>query len=160
MPIIEINKHPSQRELKWFGALFAFFFAIIGALVYWRTDSPAAAFAIWGAATRGRRNLLRRAASAAAGLLGLALRGPAHRLDRVARGAGPHILQCPDTDRRYHAAAWSGPDVTWFRILGRDILDRARSWGGPERVTCASSERGNIPMTRNTDESTDESRRR
>ena len=50
MALIEINRNPSQRELKWFGAMFAFFFAIVGALVYWRANSPAAALAIWGAA--------------------------------------------------------------------------------------------------------------
>lgn len=37
--MIEINKNPSAGELKWFGLIFAFFFALIGTVIGWRFDN-------------------------------------------------------------------------------------------------------------------------
>ena len=47
MAMIEINKHPSRKELLWFGALFLLFFGIIGGLMYWKFQAPAVAHRIW-----------------------------------------------------------------------------------------------------------------
>ncbi len=35
MPLIELNKNPSRRELFIFGALFAAFFGLVGGLIWW-----------------------------------------------------------------------------------------------------------------------------
>jgi len=48
--MIEINRHPSRRELMWFGAIFALFFGVVGAIVLWRSGSMNAAGVIWGIA--------------------------------------------------------------------------------------------------------------
>lgn len=37
--MIEINKNPSAGDLKWFGLIFAFFFALIGTVIGWRFDN-------------------------------------------------------------------------------------------------------------------------
>ncbi len=50
MGLIEINRNPSRRELAWFGAIFALFFAIVGALVRWQFDAPRAGNVVWIAA--------------------------------------------------------------------------------------------------------------
>ncbi len=47
MGLIEINKNPSPRELKWFGLLFALFFGLVGAIVLWRSGSRTAAVILW-----------------------------------------------------------------------------------------------------------------
>jgi hypothetical protein len=49
MAIIEINKNPSRRELRWFGVLLALFFAIVGTVARFKWHAPAAALALWGA---------------------------------------------------------------------------------------------------------------
>jgi hypothetical protein len=49
MALIEINRQPSARELRWFGVGLLVFAGLIGALVVWRTGSWWAARAIWGA---------------------------------------------------------------------------------------------------------------
>jgi TRAP-type C4-dicarboxylate transport system permease small subunit len=43
MALIEINKNPSQRELKWFGVLLALFFTVVGGVLWWRAAQPTAA---------------------------------------------------------------------------------------------------------------------
>lgn len=50
MALIELNKDPSRRELAVFGALFALFFAFVGALLRWRFGAPGAATAVWASA--------------------------------------------------------------------------------------------------------------
>jgi ABC-type uncharacterized transport system permease subunit len=37
MPLIEINRNPTDKDLRWFGLLLAAFFAVVGAIVWWRT---------------------------------------------------------------------------------------------------------------------------
>lgn len=37
--MIEINKNPSAGDLKWFGLIFAFFFALIGTFIGWRFEN-------------------------------------------------------------------------------------------------------------------------
>ena len=49
MTLLEINRHPSARELGWFGVLLAVFVALAGGLVHWRLEAPAAARMIWTA---------------------------------------------------------------------------------------------------------------
>ena len=49
MALLEINRHPSARELRWFGMLLAVSVALAGGLVYWRLEAPAAARLIWTA---------------------------------------------------------------------------------------------------------------
>ena len=51
MAMLEINRHPSARELRWFGVLLAVFVALAGGLVYWRLEAPAAARMIWTGGT-------------------------------------------------------------------------------------------------------------
>lgn len=48
--MIEINRTPSQRQLRTFGVLLAAFFALVGALAWWRFDAPRTAQWIWIAA--------------------------------------------------------------------------------------------------------------
>ena len=45
--MIEINKNPSARELKQFGALWLIFFAIVGGIAWYRTGSQAGGVAVW-----------------------------------------------------------------------------------------------------------------
>ncbi len=47
MALIEIKRDPSKRELAWFGAIFAMFFAIVGGLVRWKFGAPQAGTVIW-----------------------------------------------------------------------------------------------------------------
>jgi hypothetical protein len=39
MSLIEKNREPGPRELKWFGLLLALFFILIGALIGWQSGS-------------------------------------------------------------------------------------------------------------------------
>jgi TRAP-type C4-dicarboxylate transport system permease small subunit len=48
MALIEINKNPSQRELKWFGVLLVVFFAVVAGLLWWRASQPTAAVVVLG----------------------------------------------------------------------------------------------------------------
>ena len=50
MAVIQINRNPSRRELAWFGAIFAVFFAIVGALARWQFGTTATSTVIWIAA--------------------------------------------------------------------------------------------------------------
>jgi hypothetical protein len=47
MAVIDINKNPSARELRWFGIMLAVFLAIVGYL-FWRAESARVATIIWG----------------------------------------------------------------------------------------------------------------
>ena len=49
MALLEINRHPTARELRWFGVLLAVFVALTGGLAYWRLEAPAAARMVWTA---------------------------------------------------------------------------------------------------------------
>jgi hypothetical protein len=42
MALIEINRNPSPRDLRWFGLIVALFCAVVGAVLWWRFDLPAA----------------------------------------------------------------------------------------------------------------------
>jgi len=47
MSIIEIDRNPSRRDLLWFGLLLPIFSAIVGALVWLKTNSLAPAVISW-----------------------------------------------------------------------------------------------------------------
>ena len=47
MALVRINKNPSAKDLKWFGALFGAFFGLAGALVWWRSGSERFATILW-----------------------------------------------------------------------------------------------------------------
>src|SRR4249919_4217018 len=51
MAVIDINRNPSRRDLIWFGLLLVVFFGVVGALVFWRVQSPIAARIIWSLGT-------------------------------------------------------------------------------------------------------------
>src|SRR4029453_11115515 len=51
MAVIDINHNPSRRDLTWFGFLLVVFFGVVGALVFWRLQSPIAARIIWSLGT-------------------------------------------------------------------------------------------------------------
>jgi len=46
MAIIEINRNPSAKDLRWFGVLLAVFAGLVGTLSWWR-DATTAATVIW-----------------------------------------------------------------------------------------------------------------
>jgi hypothetical protein len=46
--MLPINRHPSPRELRRFSRLWLpLFVLVVGALAWWRRDSPATAIAVW-----------------------------------------------------------------------------------------------------------------
>ena len=47
--MLEIDRHPSMRQLRRFGLLLAAFVALAGGLVHWRLGAPEAARAVWAA---------------------------------------------------------------------------------------------------------------
>ncbi len=51
MALVQINKNPSRKDLRWFGVLFAAFFGLVGFLT-WRRHGygspPATAQLLWG----------------------------------------------------------------------------------------------------------------
>jgi ABC-type uncharacterized transport system permease subunit len=49
--MIEINRNPSQRELRWFGVGLLAFAAIVAAVIYWRTGSSGAPRSVLGLGT-------------------------------------------------------------------------------------------------------------
>ena len=49
MALLEINRHPTARDLRWFGVLLAGFFVLAGSLAQWRFEASAAAGALWSA---------------------------------------------------------------------------------------------------------------
>jgi Saxitoxin biosynthesis operon protein SxtJ len=46
--LIEINKNPGKRDLRWFGVVVASFCGVVGALLQWKFAAPAAARVVWG----------------------------------------------------------------------------------------------------------------
>ena len=48
MGIIEINRHPSPKELRSFGILLLIFVGVVGAVLRWRADAPTVAAMVWG----------------------------------------------------------------------------------------------------------------
>ncbi|MEO1973657.1 MAG: SxtJ family membrane protein [Pirellulaceae bacterium] len=49
MAVLEINTNPTRRDLRWFGLLLPLFVAIVGTVVWRRTDSLTPATVVWGA---------------------------------------------------------------------------------------------------------------
>ena len=49
MALLQINRHPAAKELRWFGVLLAGFVVVAGALAHWQLEAPAAARIIWAA---------------------------------------------------------------------------------------------------------------
>lgn len=45
--MIEINRHPSRRDLAWFGGLLTPFAGVLGGLLWWRFGWSTAAVVIW-----------------------------------------------------------------------------------------------------------------
>ncbi|MEE8160435.1 MAG: hypothetical protein V3T61_02230, partial [Acidobacteriota bacterium] len=50
MGLIDINRNPSQRELKWFGLLLLLFSGIVGTFIWVKFEKPEWSFAIWAIA--------------------------------------------------------------------------------------------------------------
>lgn len=50
MKLVEINKDPSPRDLRWFGLMFGAFLLVVGAIFRWRLGQPGAARWLWIAA--------------------------------------------------------------------------------------------------------------
>jgi hypothetical protein len=48
--IIEINRHPSHKELRVFGAIWLVFFGLLGATVWHKSGSLQTSYWIWGLA--------------------------------------------------------------------------------------------------------------
>ena len=49
MALLEINRHPTARELRWSGVLLAVCVALAGGLVHWRLEASAKARMLWTA---------------------------------------------------------------------------------------------------------------
>ena len=47
MALVEINREPSARELRWFGLLFLLFFGIVGGIFIWRFSTTTVATVLW-----------------------------------------------------------------------------------------------------------------
>ena len=47
MPVIDVGREPTQRELNWFGTMLLAVAGIVGAILFWRFDAPSAARVIW-----------------------------------------------------------------------------------------------------------------
>ena len=41
--MIDINKNPTAKDLKWFGLIFGFFFALTGYIIRYQFDAPTVA---------------------------------------------------------------------------------------------------------------------
>ncbi len=50
MGLIDINRNPSQKELKWFGLLLLLFSGIVGTVIWVKFDKPEWSFGIWAVA--------------------------------------------------------------------------------------------------------------
>ena len=46
--MIEINRNPSPKELRWTGVLFLIFCGILGAVIWWQFGGRTVAFIVWG----------------------------------------------------------------------------------------------------------------
>ncbi|HEY6564314.1 MAG TPA: hypothetical protein VIY86_07435, partial [Pirellulaceae bacterium] len=51
--VIPLNRNPSPRELRWFGAVLATFLGVVGTIVYFRLHVPTAAVILWTVAILG-----------------------------------------------------------------------------------------------------------
>ena len=49
MGVIEINRKPSRRDLKWFGFILPVFFGIVGSVAFFRFDAARVATVVWSA---------------------------------------------------------------------------------------------------------------
>ena len=49
MALLTIPRHPSARDLRYFGVLLAAFVALAGGLTHWGLEAPAAARIVWTA---------------------------------------------------------------------------------------------------------------
>ena len=47
MALLEIKRHPTPRELQWFGVWLGVFVALAGVLAYWRFEAPLGARVFW-----------------------------------------------------------------------------------------------------------------
>jgi hypothetical protein len=47
MSLIEINRNPSPKDLRWFGAVVLAFCGLVGAVLFWKLGKPAAARGFW-----------------------------------------------------------------------------------------------------------------
>jgi len=47
MPVIDVDREPTQRELNWFGTLLLVVACIVGAILFWRFHAVSAARAVW-----------------------------------------------------------------------------------------------------------------
>ena len=50
MALIEVNKNPSQNDLRWFGVILLAFFGMIGGIAVWRFNAWTVAITLWTAA--------------------------------------------------------------------------------------------------------------
>jgi hypothetical protein len=50
MALLELNRDPSPRDLKWFGVVMLAFGGLVGALLQWRFAAATAATWVWGSA--------------------------------------------------------------------------------------------------------------
>ncbi len=92
MALLEINRHPTARELRRFGVLLAAFVALAGGLLYWRFEAPAAARMVWTAVCGTGRDLRGGGGTATVDLPWLVVRSVPGRVDLVARDAGRSVL--------------------------------------------------------------------
>ncbi len=47
MALIEVNKDPSPRDLRWFGLMLFAFMSVVGAILRWRFGHLEAAIGVW-----------------------------------------------------------------------------------------------------------------
>lgn len=47
MALLEINRHPTSGELRWFGVLLGVFAALAGGLLHWRFEAAVGARLFW-----------------------------------------------------------------------------------------------------------------
>jgi saxitoxin biosynthesis operon SxtJ-like protein len=50
MPLVQINKNPSRKDLRWFGLLFGVFFGVVGGLAFRRSGWGPGAYVPWALA--------------------------------------------------------------------------------------------------------------
>jgi hypothetical protein len=48
LSVIEINRDPSEKDLRVFGMLLALFCGLVGGIAFWRITEPSVAYGIWG----------------------------------------------------------------------------------------------------------------
>ena len=50
MAVLDLNLNPSKRDLNWFGLVVAAFFALLGAMLFFKFGAVRAAFVLWALA--------------------------------------------------------------------------------------------------------------